>query len=151
MQKLISVSRIIFIAIVAIVFSFSSCKKYPEGSFFSLRSAKQRVMNNWKPTSYIIQGQEMVNLPQFVTQKQFYNSDGSYTQSYIDAGTGINQQLTGTWLLTESNKKLVVGINNPNSSQLVSSTTFSILKLYEKEMWIRSVNDSLEIHLVPVN
>jgi hypothetical protein len=54
-------------------------------------------MNNWKPTSYIIHGQEMVNLPQFVTQKQFYNSDGSYTQSYIDAGTGINQQLTGTW------------------------------------------------------
>jgi hypothetical protein len=134
-----------------IVIAASSCKKYPEGPSISFRSATQRITNTWKIESVNINGAEQVNLPMYSTQKQFWLGDGQYNHTYIDPATGIGTRIDGVWVLQDNNNKIAVTYNNIITGKPETSVIYNIIKLYEKCMWLRSVDNSIEYHLVPQN
>jgi hypothetical protein len=136
--------------LVTILFctTFTACKKYPEGPNFSFRSVKQRITNTWKIESININGLEVVNQPKYSSQKQFWLADGSYNQTFIDPNTGIGLRQDGRWELLDNNNKVTVTINNLVSNKPESAITYSILKLYNNCLWLRSADNSQEIHLV---
>jgi hypothetical protein len=134
-----------------IVATNTGCKKYEEGPYLSFRSISQRVTNTWKIESITMNGVEMVNQPQYSTQKQFWLGDGQYNHTYIDPTSGLGQRVDGKWELQDSKNKIAVTYNNIVTGKPETSVVFNILKLYEKCMWIRSVDNSIEYHLIPQN
>ena len=48
-------------AVIAIT-CFTTCKKYPEDKFFSLRTVKQRLENEWQIQKIEINGSDATNL-----------------------------------------------------------------------------------------
>jgi hypothetical protein len=137
--------------ICAIAVGFSSCKKYEEGPNISFRSVKQRVTNTWKIESININGLELVNEPQYSTQKQFWLGDGQYNHTYIDPSTGVGKRVDGKWTLQNSNNQISVVYNNITTGKPETTVIYNIIKLYEKCMWIRSTDNSIEYHLIPQN
>ena len=142
-------ASILFLTLMVV--GFSSCKKYEEGPSLSFRSIKQRITNTWKIESYSINGAEQVGFPEISTQKQFWLGDGAYNHTYIDPITGIGQRIDGKWELQDNNNKIALTLNNANTGQPESANIFTILKLKEKSMWLRSIDNSKEYHLVPQN
>jgi hypothetical protein len=142
-------STILIVTILAT--TFTSCKKYAEGPNISFRSAKQRATNTWKIESININGLEVVNQPLYNSQKQFWLSDGTYNQTYIDPNTGVGTRKDGTWELIDNNNKVVVTLNNTVTLKPETAVTYTILKLYNNCMWLRSADNSEEIHLVTAN
>ncbi len=140
---------IIAICFVALGAGFVSCKKYPEGPGISFRSAKQRITNTWKLESMNINGSELVNQPQYSTQKIFFLADGAYNHTYINPTNGIGSRIDGNWQLQQSNKQIAVSYKNQTTGLVESTVVYNILKLYENCCWLRSVDNSVEMHLIP--
>ena len=141
-------------SLLFIAFSFSiiftSCKKYPDGPGISFRSAKHRIVNTWKFSSALLNGIEMSEQPEYATQKQYWNGDGTLTITNIDPITGAAVTVYGNWVLSNSNKNLAVSLKNVTGN-IITTTNYTILMLKEKEMWLRSVDNSIENHFVTSN
>lgn len=118
--KSISVILLLIISIV----SLNSCKKYPEGPGFSLRTAKGRITNQWvwKTTTY--NGQVAQSGSQFGYKPGTdldIKKDGSY----------IFTSYSGTWAFTSDKESVNFTISGSSSNE-----TYKILKLTSKELWL---------------
>ncbi len=116
---------------------FESCKKYPEGPAFSLRTRTQRVANTWKVENYKVNGTDYTSLVADYTET--YSKDGNYSYSWGSfAGTG-------TWSFENSDEEIqLTGISNQSSYRMI------ILKLEEKTFWYYYMDgsDRKEFHMV---
>jgi hypothetical protein len=137
--------------IALIIVSGTSCKKYEDGPSFSFRSVKKRVVNTWKIETYSVNGVELSGLPEYSTQKQFWLGDGVYNQTFIDPTTGIGKRVDGSWQLQDGDNKIALTLNNVVTGQPQTTTGFQILKLCNNTMWLRSLDNSIEMHLVTNN
>lgn len=144
MKRLASV--LIFGLIVMV--SISSCRKYEEGPNISLRTKKARVTNNWKYESAQVDGVEVSLNPYYAKQKHYFYRDGKYIQTIIDPITLEARNLQGTWVLYDHDKKMAITTKN-FSGNIDSTTNYSILKLFEKQMWLRTTDNSREFHFTP--
>ncbi len=133
---------------VAVLAGVTSCSKYEEGPSISFRSAKARATNTWKLESYTINGVEKVGLTEYRTQVQNWLGDGVYNVSYIDPASGISGRIDGTWDLVNSNKDVIITETNPITGAKNKATSYTILKLKNSSMWIRSSDLTIEAHLV---
>lgn len=141
--------KIYSILLVAlIIIAGTSCNKYENGPSISFRSVKQRVINTWKIESYTINGVELVGQPQYATQKQFWLGDGNYNQTYIDPTNGVGKRIDGAWALQDNNKQIALTLNNIVTGQPQSTIQYNIIKLCNNEMWLRTADNSTELHLV---
>lgn len=88
-----------------------SCSKYPDGPGFTLRTKSNRLVNDWKLTSYMVNGVEYVDaIPEI---KMVIDKDGTYSrhstelvlnqlQSVFEHGTwAFNDEKTSLFLLAE--------------------------------------------------
>ena len=50
----------IFIVCLSITFCFTTCKKYPEDKFYSLKRPEKRVIGNWKIKEYNFNGNSII-------------------------------------------------------------------------------------------
>jgi hypothetical protein len=122
---------------------FTECKKYPEGPAISLRSKKERLANTWKLDAIISDG---VDSTSYFTQyyKDYtlaLTKNGSYTISYYVAVPNfgnISNTESGKWAFASQKEEILVTPTSVAIGALPVPSTYQILKLYEKELWLRN-------------
>ncbi|MFM2387049.1 MAG: hypothetical protein RL660_1806 [Bacteroidota bacterium] len=132
---------------VLVLASFAACTKFEEKPNFSFRSVKQRVVNNYSVESYTLNGVQKASLPEYSTQKQFWLGDGVYTQTYINPTNGIGERIDGNWSLEADGTKILLRLINTATGQLENAISYNIIKLSNKEMWLRTTDNAVEMHL----
>lgn len=133
----LKLTTIIIILAALLMPTIQSCKKYPDGPTFSLRSRAERVANTWKVENYKINGNDFTSLVSSYTET--FTKNGAYTYSW-----GILDG-SGTWSFQNKDTEIqIVGSDNQTSRRL------TILKLEEKSFWYSYMegNDKHELHLV---
>lgn len=128
MKHLFKFSLVAFLALTTAV---SSCNKYDEGSNFSLLTAKMRIVNDWKSTSYT----ETTSIGTYSSDFLNLNilKDGSYIQ---DATTySFTDDQTGTWTFNSDKTQLLL---TDASGDL---TTWDIVKLKSSELKLTRVEN----------
>lgn len=142
--------KIVLFSVVALlgIVSLTSCRKYEEGPNISLRKKEARVTNNWKIESAQLNGTEVSLDPYWAKQKHYMYRDGKYIVTIIDPVTLEARNLQGTWQLYDDDRKIALTTKN-FSGNIDSTNDFNILKLYNKQFWIRKTDNSLELHFVP--
>jgi len=137
------------IAVLLVVsFFVTSCRKYEEGPNVSLRSKKARVTNNWRIESAQLNGTEVSLDPLWAKQKHYMYKDGKYIINVVNPITLEARNLQGNWVLYDHDTKIALTTKN-FSGNIDSTNEFNILKLYNKQFWIRKIDNSLELHFVP--
>ena len=144
MKKIITLIAVTLFAVITI----TSCRKYEEGPGISLRKKEARVTNNWRIESAQLNGLEVSLDPLWAKQKHYMYRDGKYIITIIDPVTLEARNLQGGWSLYDHDRKIALTTKN-FSGNIDSTNDFSILKLYEKQLWLRKTDNSLELHLVP--
>ncbi|MBL4752609.1 MAG: hypothetical protein JKY52_03265 [Flavobacteriales bacterium] len=144
-----------FAMITLILMGLFSCKKYPEGPALTIRSKKGRVANKWKIDKWLIGG---------VDSAQFYAAEGTWVELTKDGEAtavqvqkfgllSITTNFTGEWLFSDD-KDILGWILTDDLTNTTDTSTFDILKLKEKEMWLidedNNPNKTEEIHLIPL-
>lgn len=129
-------------------FGLNSCRKYEEGPNISFRSKEARVTNNWKIESALVNGVERGNDPYWEKQKHYFYRNKSYNQTIIDPTTLEATNINGKWALYENGKKIAITQKNATGN-IDSTNDYNIIKLFEKQFWIRKIDNSLELHFVP--
>ncbi|MBL7754953.1 MAG: hypothetical protein HWD58_03575 [Bacteroidota bacterium] len=125
-----------------------SCRKYEEGPNISLRTKRARVTNNWAIQSALVDGIEKSQDPYWAKQKHYMYSDGKYIVTIIDPVTLEARNVQGNWKLYDSGRKIAITTKN-FSGNIDSTNDYNILKLYNKQFWIRKLDNSIELHMVP--
>lgn len=141
------IASVLFFAFVILI-SISSCRKYEEGPNVSLRTKKARITNNWKYESALVNGVEVSLDPYYAKQKHYFYRDGKYIQTIIDPITLEARNLQGNWTLYDKDKKIAITVKVPPAN-LDSTMDYNILKLFEKQMWLRTTDNSREYHFAP--
>ncbi len=127
-----------FLLAGAVIPTFQSCRKYPDGPLISFRSRTERVAQTWKVSSYQKNGTD--NTSSYGGYSETYTKNGGYSYSWgVLSGTG-----TWGWADNQSNIQLN-GISNQGTYTLV------ILKLEQAEFWYYYIDgsDKKEFHMVP--
>lgn len=138
-----------FVIVILIVScAVSSCRKYEEGPNVSFRTKKARVTNNWRIESAELNGNEVSLDPLWAKQKHYMYRDGKYIITIVDPITLEARNLQGNWKLYDHDTKIALTTKN-FSGNIDSTNEFNILKLYNKQFWIRKVDNSLELHFTP--
>lgn len=147
----------VLILVLCLSVVFEGCKKYPEGPAISLRSKKERVANTWKLDAIISGGVDSTAL-----FNQFYKDytlsltkNGSYTISYyvaIPNFGNVSNTESGKWAFTSNKEELLITPASVAIGNVPAASTLQILKLYEKELWLRGFygnSQSKEYRLSP--
>lgn len=128
---------------LAMALAFASCKKYPQGPGISFRSKKERISNKWSIYKVYEGGSDKTADYKNV----FYNwiseikTDGNYVITYRP-GNIFDYKETGKWKFTENNSKIFLDKDDSNEDG-----SWTILKLEEKEVWVKTIYDNKEIEL----
>lgn len=131
-----------------IALSILSCRKYEEGPNISFRSKEARLTNSWGIESVTINGVENAQDPYYAKQKHYLYPDGSYRLTVIDPNTLIAENIQGSWVMYDRGTKLAITRNNYQGIA-DSVNDYKILKLFEKQLWLRSLDNTVEYHFVP--
>ena len=85
-----------------------SCSKYPNGSKFTLLTKSNRVVNDWKLTSYLVNGNEFIdNQPEITI---VIEKDGTYSWTASQTVLGQIQSTFehGTWMFNDDKTSLML-------------------------------------------
>ncbi|HTF03578.1 MAG TPA: lipocalin family protein [Bacteroidia bacterium] len=139
--------KILLIALPILI--FASCNKYEEGPMMSLRTKTMRLSNNWQMSSAYQNGVDKTSEFNvvFAGYQLDIRKDNTYTLQFSPGSTGTITD-NGTWEWN-GDKTHVVFTNSDGESQ-----DYTILRLKEKELWMRfhdDNNDEWEVHLTPKN
>jgi len=133
----------------------TECKKYPEGPSISFRTKKARIINSWKMSKYLENNVDLTtNFNSVFTNFSFVTSkDEEYKiiKTVSVFSTNLTTTEIGSWNLASNKKTLNVTPISISAGTLPSTTSFQILKLYENEIWLRSIDSNgkiIEYHLV---
>lgn len=100
----------LFLAILtmAILLASPSCSKYPNGPKFTLLTKTSRIVNDWKLTSYMVNGNEFIETQPEI--KCVIEKDGTYsTSSSVTALGQIQTQYShGTWSFSDDKTSLMI-------------------------------------------
>ena len=148
MKKLFAIICIITSALL-----LTDCKKYPEGPGVSFRSKKERIANTWKLSKYYENSVDLTsNFNTAYTKFSFVTTkNGNYTITR-EIYSVLSTTETGTWTLTSSKTTLNLFPATISAGTVPNTSSWQILKLYEKEMWLRNIDSNgkiIEYHLIP--
>jgi len=110
------------------------CKKYDEGPGLSFRSKSERVANVWKISYAYDIKDTLIVTGDYTGETWEFNKSGGFTER----SNGIIDK-TGTWNFISNKEKITVNLPG-------DTTTFTILMLKEKEMWLKDSQE--ELHLI---
>lgn len=139
-KKLISAS---FLSATLLV-GASSCSKYEEGPAFSLRSKKSRVANTWEVKKAMEDGKDVTNDYEQYQLRLLQDGDARLTAIYTSGNFTWEYETDGTWEFSNDKEDLQLDMENDDAD-----FTYQILKLKEKEMWLREKGGDTELHLEP--
>ena len=131
------------------LFILAACNKYEDGPAISLETKKARLCNNWQVSSAYQNGTDKTSdfNAAFAGYLLDIKKDNTYTLSYSPFSIGTVSE-HGAWEFN-GDKTQVVFTNSDGASD-----TYTILRLKEKELWVKFVddnNDEWAVHLVPKN
>ena len=130
----------LILAIVAVTFIATSCKKYPDGPSFTLLPKKDRIAGKWRIEQVLVNGYDVTN-----AYNLWYGSD--YQLDIVKSGGYLvsgNFPDHGTWDFANS-KEDVSFISQTDKG----TKTYKILRLEQESMWFQDVDSSnytREIH-----
>ena len=132
------------LALLIIISGMYSCKKYDEGPLVSLRSKSERIANDWRIEKAIDNGNDVSG--DFDKYQISLSKDGDayLTAHYRFLGVEYDYTTSGKWRFENNSEKLVVDYEDDSAD-----AAYFILRLKEKELWVRQENTNLELHLVP--
>jgi hypothetical protein len=140
----------------SIVLVFSACNKYDDGPSFSLNTKTHRLVNTWRIDQVFETPNNGTQTDKTTDYKNAYvdyvmniSKKNTYTISYRPYNIG-NYSEAGTWTFSAGKVNLIFVNSNGNSSSIGSIWTITRLK--EKELWMRTVNSNgttIEVHLLP--
>jgi hypothetical protein len=93
---------------LSLIFLTPSCSKYPNGSKFTLLTKTNRMVNDWKLTSYMINGNEFIdNQPEISLDIE---KDGTYSWTATQTVLGqIQSEFEhGTWSFNDDKTSLLI-------------------------------------------
>ena len=93
---------------LGLIFLTPSCSKYPNGSKFTLLTKTNRMVNDWKLTSYMINGNEFIeNQPEI---SLVIEKDGTYSWTATQTVLGqIQSEFEhGTWSFNDDKTSLLI-------------------------------------------
>ena len=127
-------AKISLLSLFVVMLTLSSCKKYDEGPMLSLRSKTERVANVWKvaKATALLTNTDVTD--DFKDDYIEFTKDGDYLSSGVKAGT---------WAFTGDKDKIIVDYTGG------IAYTYKIIKLKEKEFWIKDDDGTLELHFEP--
>ena len=93
---------------LSLIFLTPSCSKYPNGAKFTLLTKTNRMVNDWKLTSYMINGNEFVDEQPEI--KLVIEKDGTYSWSATQTVLGqIQSEFEhGTWSFNDDKTSLLI-------------------------------------------
>lgn len=115
----------------------TGCKKYEEGPGLSLRSKKARVANLWKVDYAYDFKDSVIITSDFAGETWEFSKDGNF----IERENGTVDK-TGSWEFVSDKEQIKIKFS-------LSTDTYVIVKLKEKEMWLKDAEE--ELHLIPAN
>ena len=138
--------KIIFlVAVLAGI--LTTCKKYPEGPLFSLRTKERRVIGSWTCQKYLIDGADSTSIkfPNSQCTADFFGKVGAGSiDNYhfvYDCNSTAHLE-TGKWYLDGDKKSIVVSgtVQGTNLATfiLADRTSWTILKLKHAEMHLQT-------------
>ena len=136
----------LLLLVLPIALVFPACNKYEDGPALSLLTKKERLCNTW-----IIHSAYKNDVDQtsdfnaaFAGYTLTIKKDETYTLSYRPFNVSEYSE-SGTWNFND--KKTTVTFNKSGSSD---ATTWTILRLKQKELWAEYTDsgDVYEVHLV---
>ena len=126
------------------VFALSSCNKYEEGPIASLRTKKERVANTWVIESAYRNGEEVTDDYEEYTLHIEKDGDAELAALYTWGSFSYEYETDGTWEFTNKAENLSLDYEDDDADQV-----YQILRLAEKELWLRELGGEDEIHLAP--
>lgn len=140
------------ICLITSALLLTECKKYPEGPSISFRSKSERVANTWKLSKYYEKNVDLTsNFNTAYTKFTFTTTKGGDYTLTRELFSLANTSETGNWSFSSNKKTFILSPTSISLGTLPSSSSWQILKLYEKEMWLRNIDSNgkvIEYHLV---
>ncbi|HEX8547064.1 MAG TPA: hypothetical protein VF691_08900 [Cytophagaceae bacterium] len=134
----------IFLLLIVITSLFSACRKYDEGPAISVRSRKERIANNWKIDKAYSNGNDVTQYYTAYDLEFTKGGDAKLIANFNIGGTVFSFDSKGTWSFEDNDEKLRLDLENN-----LADKTYNILKLEEKELWLKTVGGEDELHLKP--
>jgi len=133
----------IMMALVAAA-TFTSCQKYDDGPFFSLRTREERIANTWKVEKAMNGDNDITSSFEQYELKLKKNRDATLTAQYALGSLSFEFATSGTWDFENSSEDVRFDFENDAADE-----TYEILRLKETELWLREKDGDLELRLVP--
>lgn len=125
--------------------SMMSCeKKYDDGPAISLRSKEERVANTWKIEKATRDGEDATSDYDEYTLKMTKDGDAELKAIYSWGGFSYEYETNGTWEFQDKAKQLKLDFDDDGAD-----VSYQILRLAEKELWLREVGGEDELQLMP--
>lgn len=118
------------------------CRKYEDGPAISLIPKKERVANTWVVEKALADNMDVTGDYDHYEIYLTNDGDAELTAQYTVFGIHYITDTDGTWQFT--NNQSNIQFNYEDDSQ---DAEYQILKLTEKEFWLRQVGQELELHL----
>ena len=122
----------------------SACKKYEDGPLISFASKQSRISNDWRVEKAIDNGTEVTGSFDKYEITLRKNETASLTAHYTFLGVAYEFNTQGTWSLEDHKEMIKVDYENDEAD-----ANYYILRLKEKELWVRQEGTNLELHLAP--
>ena len=120
-------------AVLAI--SLTACNKYEEGSNFSLISKKSRATNNWKLTSWFVDGDDNTEFGSTIVKEVNLRDNGGATIT-SEFFPGLITTTDGSWAFNGSKTHIL--LTNADGE----ITAYKIIKLKKDEMKVEYTSNS---------
>lgn len=134
----------IAVALTVISALGTGCKKYDDGPFFSLRSREERIANTWRVESAMNGGNDVTSSFDQYELQMLRDKSATLAALYQIGDLSFEFQTNGTWDLINDDECIQLDLENDAADE-----TWDILRLKEKELWLREKGGDLELHLVP--
>lgn len=134
---------ILLILLSVSITGLNSCKKYPDGPDFSLRTKKARLTGTWELDKALVNNVDQTTL--FLLYNPGYTVDIKKDETYT-ATTNNGTIDNGKWEFTNSKEH----VKTTSTTTPGTVTDHKILKLENKALWLKSTDatgNTIELHL----
>ncbi len=133
----------LFVAFATLTFILPACNKYEDGPDISLIPRKDRIVNTWIFAYAEANGENVSD--QFDQYELYMNSENEaqLDATYVIFGTSYQTTTSGTWAFTNEQQNLMLDFADDTQDN-----EYEILRLANKELWLRDLDQDLELHLL---
>jgi hypothetical protein len=130
------------ILLTVLTFVASSCKKYDDGPFISVRSKEERMANTWVIENAYDKGNDVTS---DYDQYELYmdkDSKAKLTSKYKSGSIEFSFSTEGFWRFENSKNDVRFDFDDDDADRV-----YEILRLKEKELWLKEKGGDTELHL----